>query len=105
MEALRDASMIHVLPKGLLARAISYRKMGDYKNSRHDLAEAMRIAKRCGMRLHECDAHLEYARLALAEGNPDAALPHFQSANTLVDECGYHRRDGELLELKQKLRL
>ena len=39
----------------------------------------MRLAKRCGMRLHECDAHLEYARLALAEGKPDAALPHFQS--------------------------
>ena len=57
------------------------------------------------MRLHECDAHLEYARLALAEGNPDAALPHFQSADALVTECGYHRRDPELLDLKEKLGL
>jgi hypothetical protein len=33
--------------------------------ARCDLGEAMRIAKRSEMRLFQCDAHLEYARLAL----------------------------------------
>jgi hypothetical protein len=57
------------------------------------------------MRLFECDAHLEYARLAIAEGKPDSALPHFKSAEQLVAACGYHRRDGELADLRDKLGL
>ncbi len=65
----------------------------------------MRIATRSGMRLHECDAHLEYARLALAEGRPDAARVNLKSAEALVSECGYHRRDGEVAELKEELGL
>ena len=105
MEHLRRANNIENISSCLIARAAFSCETGTHEKSRRDLSEVMRLAKRCGMRLHECDAHLEYARLALAEGNPDAALPHFQSANALVDECGYHRRDGELLELKQKLRL
>ncbi|MGI9418257.1 MAG: TIR domain-containing protein [Geminicoccaceae bacterium] len=103
LEGLREAGRIDYVPRGLLARAAFFRETEMYKESLKDLREAMRIAKRCGTRLHECDAHLEYARLALAEGNRDAALPHFKSADALVTACGYHRRDPEILDLKEKL--
>jgi hypothetical protein len=63
----------------------------------------MRIATRSGMRLHECDAHLELARLALAEGKPDAARAHLARAATLVQETGYHRRDEEVQRLQTEL--
>ena len=76
-----------------------------YNESRRDLNEAMRIAKRGGMRLYECDTHLEYARLALVERKPDDALPHFKSAEALVSACGYHRRDPEIAALKEELGL
>jgi hypothetical protein len=103
VDGLREAGQLWMLPYGLLARAAFFREVGEYEKSRRDLDEVMRIAKRCGMRLFECDAHLEYARLTLSEGNPNAALPHFQSAEALVIECGYHRRDPEIAELREKL--
>ena len=102
---LRKATLVQFIPYGLLERAAFFREANDHEKSRHDLKEIMRLATRCSMHLHECDAHLEYARLALAEDNPDAALAHFQSADALVTECGYHRRDPEIAELKEKLGL
>jgi hypothetical protein len=65
----------------------------------------MRLAKRCGLRLFECDAHLESACLEIKQGQPDAARAHVKSAGALVSACGYHRRDGEVAELKEELGL
>lgn len=103
IQRFREAGQVNHLPDGLLTRAAFFRETKAFVLSRRDLDEAMRIATRCGMRLFECDAHLEYARLALAEGNPDAALPHFKSAEAAVSTCGYHRRDGEIAELRETL--
>jgi hypothetical protein len=64
----------------------------------------MRIAKRSEMRLHQCDAHLEYARLAMAEGNPEKAREHVATARRLVDETGHGRRRPEVEELEARLR-
>ena len=63
----------------------------------------MRIAKRSEMRLFQCDAHLEYARLALAEGDKEAR-GHVTEARRLVDETGYGRRRPEVEELEAQLR-
>ena len=105
VHGLRVAGTVDELPRGLLARAGYFRATGMNGKALIDLAEVMRIADRCKMRLHQCDAHLEYARLALADGTPEIALPHFQSAEKLVDDCGYHRRDDEIAELKERLGL
>jgi len=105
VDSLRKAGTIHNLPLGLLARAAFFREVEEYERSRRDLDEVMRLSVRCGMRLHECDAHLEYARLEIKQGQPDAARDHVKSAAKLVEDCGYHRRDGELLELKEELGL
>ena len=56
-----------------------------------DLEEAIRIAKRCEMRLHQCDGHLECARRALAEGNWEKARGHVAEVRRLVEETGYGR--------------
>ena len=56
-----------------------------------------------GCACFQCDAHLGYARLALAEGTPDAGRVHLESAKALVSACGYHRRDGEVEELEEAL--
>ncbi len=103
VDCLREAASMDHLPRGLLARAAFFREVEEYILSRRDLDEVMRIATRSGMRLHECDAHLEYARLALAEGQPDAAHAHLKSAEALVTACRYHRRDPEVEELKATL--
>ena len=51
------------------------------------------------MRLHEADARLEEARLALAEGDRAAAGRALEIARRLVDACGYARREPEVAEL------
>jgi tetratricopeptide (TPR) repeat protein len=105
VDGLREAGQIHELPRGLLVRAAFFCEVGECQESRLDLDEAVRIAERGGMRLHHCDVHLGYARLALAEGRPDDISEHLKSAKTLVRECGYHRRDGEVEALEKKLGL
>jgi hypothetical protein len=78
VDFLRRAGHIQYLPLGLLARGTV-----------HDLDEAFRIATRSGMRLHLADYHLKCGNLAEAE--------------RLINETGYHRRDGELEKLRKRL--
>ena len=52
----RDAGAMDFLARGLLARAALFREVETYEKSRRGLEEAMRIAERGGMRLHQCDA-------------------------------------------------
>jgi tetratricopeptide (TPR) repeat protein len=102
VDGLRKAGQIDDVPRGLLARAAYFRVVGLYDRARRDLDEAMRIATRSGMRLFECDAHLELAWLAVAEGEPDAR-DHLARAAALVQKTGYHRRDGEVQKLRDQL--
>ncbi len=71
--------------------------------ARRDLDDAFTIAERGGMKLHLADAHLEYARLAVAEKQEPAARDHLGKAKALIEECGYHRRDKEVEELQARL--
>ncbi len=103
VEGLRMAGGQEFVPRGLLARAAYFRVAGKFGRARRDLDEVMRIATRSGMRLHECDAHLELARLSIAEGKPDAARNHLARAVELVEETGYHRRDEEVQKLQEQL--
>jgi tetratricopeptide (TPR) repeat protein len=104
VEGLRRAGQIQELPRGLLARAGLCRETGTFAAARRGLDEAMRIAKRSEMRLFQCDAHLEYARLALAESDQERAREHVAEARRLVEETGYGRRRPEVEELEQALR-
>ncbi len=100
VDGLRQAGSMHYLPRGLLARAALFRETGDALAARRDLDEAMRIARRSEMRLFQCDAHLEYARLALAERDPEKAREHVVEARRLVEETGYGRRRPEVEALE-----
>lgn len=88
---------------GLLTIAVDHLSLGRAAQALGNRDEAMRIATRSGMRLFKCDAHLEYARLAIKQGQPDTARKHVESAASLVSECGYHRRDGEVEALRKEL--
>jgi hypothetical protein len=59
------------------------------------------------MLLFQCDAHLEYARLALKEGGDRAkekAREHVFEARRLVEETGYGRRRPEVEALEAEVR-
>ncbi|MCK4871832.1 MAG: hypothetical protein KAS72_03810 [Phycisphaerales bacterium] len=104
VDGLREARTLHHMPRGLLGRAELCTFTGEHAEARAALDEAMNIAKRDPkgrMRLHITDCHLAYARLALAEGGSgaDEARTHLAEARRLIEETGYHRRDGELDEL------
>ena len=103
VDGLRQAGTQHELPRGLLARAELRRVTGSLDRARADLEEALSIATRGGMRLHEADCHLEYARLHLAYGEQEKARGSLAQAKGMVEEMGYHRRGGEVAELEERL--
>ena len=91
------------MPLGLIARAALFREIHEFKRASNDLDEAKRIATRSEMRLHQCDAHLEYARLALAESDREKAREHVVEAKRLVEETGYGRRRPEVEALEAEV--
>jgi tetratricopeptide (TPR) repeat protein len=96
VDGLRRAGTEHNLPWGLLARAALRRFHSDFTGVAADLTESLEIAERGRMRLHECDAHLEWARLCRDQGDLAAARRHVARARALVDETGYGRRAREV---------
>jgi len=103
MDGLRRAAQEHHMPRGLLARAALRRFCSDFAGAADDLTEVLEIAERGPMRLHECDAHLEWARLCRDQGDPAAAQRHAARARELVNETGYGRREREVAYLERTL--
>ena len=113
---LRKSGRTDFLPQALLARAAHRRRRAAsgetdlIEGLRADLAEVEDIAGK-EMRLHLTDLALERARLALDVPaifeSPAAARAEAEAqtaeAAALIAETGYHRRDGELAELKARL--
>jgi len=103
VDGLRQAGDQSYIPRGLLARAELYRVQGAFEKAQRDLHEAMTIAERGEMGLHQADCHLEYARLYLAMGDKEEAREHLATAREMIGKMGYHRRDGEVEELEAML--
>ncbi|UQA57153.1 tetratricopeptide repeat protein [Polyangium aurulentum] len=103
VENMRRANRLDYLPLGLLGSAALHIQTRSFKSAGRDLDETLTLATRCGFRLYEADAHLGYARLSLAEGKPTAAREHLAKARAIVEQTGYHRRDGELASLQSEL--
>ena len=103
VDGLQRAGQENYLPSGLLARAALRRFRSDFAGAAADLNEALEIAERGPMRLHECDAHLEWARLCRDQGDLAAARRHVARARELVNETGYGRREREVGWLERVL--
>ena len=107
---------MQLLPQALLARAAHRRRRaaagetGLIEKIHEDHDEVADIAGD-EMKLHLTDLALERARLALdvpaAFESPAVADVEARAqtalAERLITETGYHRRDGELAELKARL--
>jgi tetratricopeptide (TPR) repeat protein len=103
VDGLRQAGAQEFIVRGLLARAELCRVTGSLDRARADLEEALSIATRGGMRLHQADCHLEYARLHLAYGEKEKAWQSLAQAKAMIEDMGYHRRDREVAELEGML--
>jgi hypothetical protein len=95
VHGVRQAGRADQLPRALLTRAWLHAVQSDPAAARADLDEAQQIAERGPMRLHLADVHLHRARLFFRE-NRDEAREELVKARTLIERCGYHRRDEEL---------
>ncbi|MDM8547366.1 hypothetical protein QUF61_12790 [Candidatus Venteria ishoeyi] len=106
---LRDSGNQDDLPRGLLHRATWYMQQGRLAKAQRDLQEALQIAQRGEMRLHEVDAHLGFAALLKRPDfeNLEALEPnlsagaHLDRAEALIDATGYESRRGRLAALRQ----
>ncbi len=109
VSGLRRAGTQDHLPRGLLTRAWLRSLQGAQigpDSAQADLDEAWEIAVRGPMKLHMADIHLTRARLFGLRPEPypwDAAATDLAAAERLIRECGYHRRDGELADIKRAI--
>lgn len=103
VDGFREAGQQDYIPRGLLFRAWSRFLDGDATGARADLDEAWDIAERGPMRLHMADIHLYRARLFFSEKHYPWKSPQddLATAEKLINNCGYHRRDEELADAKK----
>lgn len=99
----RQAGQQDYFPLGLLARAELHLAARDLTAAERDLDEALSIAIRGGMCLHEADAYLGFARLHLARHDRNAARASLADAKALIERTGYHRRDPDLADIETAL--
>jgi tetratricopeptide (TPR) repeat protein len=103
VDGLRQSGNQDEVPRGLLARAELYRAQGEFDKAQQDIEEALTIAERGEMGLHQADCYLEYARLYLAMGDDARTQEHLVIAREKIEQMGYHRRDREVEELEAML--
>ena len=122
VEGLREASQVDYLCLGLLARAACHNHQNQQKSAWQDLDEVYEFASHSGALLFLTDYHLEACRnihKQLSAGgeflvieNGETLHPercemqarferHLVCAEKLINDTGYHLRDGELAELKE----
>lgn len=63
------------------------------------------IAERGEMGLHQAHCRLGYARLYLAMGDKEKARGELAIAKEMIEKMGCHRRDGEVKEIEEQLKL
>ena len=126
LNSLQEAGNQDHLPRAYLAYATLYRHAQNFELAHTHLQDMFNIANSSGMRLHLTDYHLEMARLLVAEVTPPnlslSAVEqnavtkrraggvasktiafHITTADKLIKETGYHRRNAELTKLKYYL--
>lgn len=106
-----DQAMIHLrrcgrrdyLPRGLVALAELHRVRDLFSEAHLELDEALAVAARDGMMLHQADCHLGFAALYLSMKSPDKARQSLNAAARVIERTGYHRRDTRLREIEARL--
>jgi len=69
-----------------------------------DLEEAREIAERGEMNLYMADYHLEAAKeIKSQKSKCKSAEESLNEAKRLIEKCGYHRRDGEVMLIEAEL--
>ena len=85
-----------------LPRTTLHRHQRRFPEAQTDLDKVFDISH-SEMLLDLTDYHLESSRLALAQNDIAKAREHFVKAKELVEKTGYHRRDGEVREIGEKV--
>ena len=101
----RSSARYDYVPCALVTRAWLFFLGRDTKGALADLDEAWDLAARGPMRLHMADIHLYRVRLFFREKYYPWKSPEddLAAAERLINECHYHRRDGELADAKHAI--
>lgn len=103
VDGLRRAGYSEFLVQGLLARARIFRVQGRLERMQRDLSESMALIQRSGFKLFEFKVQLEKAYIGILEGRKDLAGNHFQLAEAMVADGGFHRWDREIDGLRRAI--
>ena len=78
-----------------------------FTKARSYLKEVDDLSTAYNLKLIQGDFHLEMSRLLIAEGKEplNKIQEHVDKAEKLINDTGYHRRDKELADLKEQLKV
>lgn len=92
------------LPRGLLMRARYWASVGDISRAVVDADRVLATSSSAGMRLHEVDALLLLAELAILGRRMSTATAMVDAAREAVEDIGYGRRAPDVERLAAALR-
>jgi tetratricopeptide (TPR) repeat protein len=101
--AIQKSGSIDDMPQFYLARASFHLSQNELVKAKNDIDTANQTITRCGMKLYAVDAALLLGRYYLAMHDKASAQRHYNQAEMLITETGYHLRDKDLLELGQAI--
>jgi class 3 adenylate cyclase/tetratricopeptide (TPR) repeat protein len=103
VDGLRRVDAPQYLSTVLLACGEFYRIEGAFDRAMAEIDEAMAVATRGALALHQADCLLGYARLYLSRGETEQARESWSRAYEMIERLGYHRRDQDVQEIERQL--
>lgn len=97
---LRQVGRAEQLIEGLLRKAALHRMLDQPTLTDEYLREALEIAESGSMLLHECDIHLEWARLLQSTDRQVEAYAHLERVKEIMNVSRYYRPERELAALQ-----
>ena len=106
VDYFQQANTLHHLPRGYLARAKAYTRLGEHNLALSDVESALQLCLHGGFKLLQADCLLEQAKIFMSLGGEEQRMEQaVQDASILIRECQYHRRLESAQELQGKLGL
>lgn len=98
------------LSRALLTRAALFRFLEYFQLAQQDIDDVLEATHSGSIDFYQADAYLEkaYLHLAMSRATPgevelENAATSLDRAKTLINDMGYHRRDGQVAALEAML--
>jgi tetratricopeptide (TPR) repeat protein len=103
VDTLLDLQIHELMIRGRLGRVWLYRARGELPLARKEVEAATDRARHHHLRLCQIDCLIASAAISITEEDGRVAADRLAAAEDLIAECGYHRAEPRLRQLRKRL--